>query len=250
MKKYFSPSKLRWVLYIAFGEAIALFTILSIVFVILPFSSNRYIRGSDYVSYVTGAAIVRDGKGSTLYDIDTQTVYQRELVKPYRKQIILPYRYLPFLALFFVPFSWLDFRVGYFVYLGIQLLLVGLLSVFVIRIFRRVGRFVWAVLVPFSLLPISDSILWGQVTVFLTLVYFVFYWLETKGKSLLAGMVAGLFLIKPHLYLVGLPFWVLSSSRKKFFFFGNLLTVSVFLFISFFISGVGVFKYPDFLFLT
>ena len=91
----------------------------------LPVFSPQLIKDSDYVAFFTGWSILRDGQGSTLYDLDQQVKYQKQIVGT--DGPALPYRLLPFInpphaALLFMPLAYLSFTAAAYVFLVINAL--------------------------------------------------------------------------------------------------------------------------------
>lgn len=91
----------------------------------LPVFSTQLIKDSDYVAFFTGWSILRDGEGSTLYNLEQQENYQKQIVG--NAGPALPYRLLPFInppyaALLFMPLAYLSFTAASYVFLGINCL--------------------------------------------------------------------------------------------------------------------------------
>src|SRR5207237_705230 len=61
------------------------------------------VRRTDFVSTLTGGAIISEGHGTQLYDLSVQHDAQNRVLAPYRvlgPNELLPYNHLPFEALF------------------------------------------------------------------------------------------------------------------------------------------------------
>jgi hypothetical protein len=91
----------------------------------LPVFSTQLIKDSDYVAFYTGWSILRDGEGTTLYNLDQQLKYQQQIVG--NDGPVLPYRLLPFInpphaSLLFMPLAYLSFSTAAYVFFGINCL--------------------------------------------------------------------------------------------------------------------------------
>lgn len=86
------------------------------------------ILWSDFVSFWTGATLVRDGAGPALFDMETQRAIQVELRRQLATDLSLhgsvhnPYHSPPPLALLFVPLTALPYDWAYLVWWGMSLL--------------------------------------------------------------------------------------------------------------------------------
>lgn len=72
---------------------------------------ERYVRITDFISVLTGAAIIRDGNGPLLYDLETQQDAQARVRGPIAAEgdKLLPYNHVPFEALATAPLMGLPF---------------------------------------------------------------------------------------------------------------------------------------------
>ena len=76
-----------------------------LVFSVLFKATATNALGSDFVSFLTGASVIRAGKGNQLYDLVTQFSFQQALLaQEISTDFLLPFRNLPFVAFFFLPF--------------------------------------------------------------------------------------------------------------------------------------------------
>jgi hypothetical protein len=92
----------------------------------LPILSSDRLTGSDFAGFYTGGAIVRDGQGPRLYDLDLQRAYEAQVVG--REGDLSRFRFLPFVypphaALVLMPFAYLPPRSAVYVYLALNCLI-------------------------------------------------------------------------------------------------------------------------------
>lgn len=94
---------------------------------------NFFIR-ADFSSFYTGWAIVRDGRGSQLYDMRLQSQYQQRILHDRRFQYgILPYDYPPHATLPFVPLAWFSRPKAFFAWTFLQCILLAWLVSFILN---------------------------------------------------------------------------------------------------------------------
>jgi len=79
---------------------------------------------ADFTAYYTGAAMMRDGDGARLYDLDLQTAYQQRILDQ-RSFLggLLPYNSPPHLALFLVALSNLPLSTAFWVWAFLNILM-------------------------------------------------------------------------------------------------------------------------------
>ena len=140
--------------------------------------------GKDFTIFLTGAHIVGAGHLSNLYDLATQTAFQTPLLGGYTfPGGLLPFNYPPYVAFFLLPLSYLSAPVAYYVWLGVQLLLLATWAAWVVRTLRE-----WGLdsdltkLVVFAVLgfqPILEALLMGQMS-FVTVV--LWWWALVSWK--------------------------------------------------------------------
>lgn len=185
---------------------------------------------ADFLSYFTGARILRDGKGSHLYDFDTQHTYQHMIApiipSSYLNRFVIP----PFFALFYVPFTYLPYHVAYGLFFFFNLLLLFFLlliseSLFVIQ------RWI-ASLAVFFFYPTVETLFYGQLSFVICFIFLLIYKTLATRKSFLSGILTALLLIKPQ-FLISFPFLFLLSDKKRSFLSGFLLS-------AFFILGISI----------
>lgn len=226
------------------------FVLYFLVFIPLFLISSVEITGTDYLGYVTGARVIREGSGELIYDLSVQHNYQQRLVEPFTLVRLLPFRWLPFVGAVFLPFTFFSLYQGYKVFVVFNILIVGLIAFLSGKIFHNVRRFSLWFFFPFIYPAVVHTVIKGQLSIVLTLVLLMLYvWLQKKA-SFLSGVFCGLLLIKPQ-FIVAFPFYWLLAREKIRFTLGYLLTVLVLVVLSIYISGVStILSYPEFVLAT
>ncbi len=93
---------------------------------------------ADFTAFYTGWAIVRDGQGAQLYDLDLQARYQRKILGDRTfADDLLPFDYPPPAAILFAPLAWLPRSGAFWLWTGAQALLLLWMSRLLLRIARR-----------------------------------------------------------------------------------------------------------------
>ena len=70
---------------------------------------------ADFSAYYTGWAIVRDGLGNQLYDLDLQTRYQQTILEGRSfSDGLLPFTYPPHMALYFSPLAQMRATISFY----------------------------------------------------------------------------------------------------------------------------------------
>jgi hypothetical protein len=81
----------------------------AIAYALLVLTISDRLTGSDFLIYYTGSAIVRDGQGSRLYDLDLQRAYQANVLGLESSDArfgLFPFINPPHAALLFTPFAY------------------------------------------------------------------------------------------------------------------------------------------------
>ncbi len=77
---------------------------------------------ADFTAYYTGAALVRDGQGDLLYDLDVQAQYQQAMLEG-RSFLdgVLPFNYPPYFSLLLLPLAYLSLPVAFGTWVALQI---------------------------------------------------------------------------------------------------------------------------------
>lgn len=166
-----------------------------------------HAREHDFLSFYTGAKLVLEGKGASLYDFELQTATEKALAPDAPE--VPPFIRPPFYALLLAPLALLPLKAAFVTWVGLQI--VGLLG-FWVWAYRRFG--------PDSLvycaffMPTARGIMHGQDCVTMLLLMLGATLAFERRKDGLTGALVGLTLIKFHLLLL-LPVVMLTRKRWK-----------------------------------
>ncbi|OGM26873.1 hypothetical protein A3D00_03225 [Candidatus Woesebacteria bacterium RIFCSPHIGHO2_02_FULL_38_9] len=212
--------------------------------------NTKTVYNSDFVSYLTAGLLVREGRGERIYDLNTQSFYQKRVFWPMDRGDILPFRNPPFVALFFTPFAKMSFLEAYFIYLAFNIGILLVITVLISKTFKKLFNNKFWFILPFAFYPITLSLAKGQIAILLVLVTLLLYCFS-RTRPFLAGSVYSLFLIKPHYFLFGFPFILLLIPDKKRFLKGVFISVLILLLVSLYVAGLSsIISYPNFLLRT
>ena len=160
--------------------------------------------GKDFTIFLTGAHIVGAGQLGNLYDLATQSAFQNPLLGGYTfPGGLLPFNYPPYVAFFFAPLSYLSAPVAYYVWLGVQLVLLVTWAAWVVRTLREWGSDGDVTkLVVFALLgfqPVLEALLMGQMSFVTVLLWWwaLVSWKHERWAQL--GVAVALAAFKPQM---------------------------------------------------
>ena len=210
------------------------------------------IAGTDFTAFLTGAQMIKEGKGKLLYDLKSQRATQQEIIKPiwpYEKRL-LPFRSLPFVGFFFLSFSYFNLILSYKLFVVFNLVLLFLFILLSTRLFEAINKSKAWLLIPLVYIPVLHTLVQGQISLILTLnLLFIYQFIKLK-KSFIAGILYSLLLLKPQ-YLIIFPFLFILTKNKHRFISGALLSFSILLLISGWVSGpAALLNYPAFILST
>jgi len=198
-------------------------------------------RLTDFIAFIVGASIVRDGKVSNLYSRDLQVKYQDSFTAPENLGGSLSFRALPLTAYLYIPFLYLDPIDAFYVQMWINMALL-FLSVWVIKkTFQLNSEVFWLYTsTVLAFIPFRTAVLGGQVSVLMLFILCVSIYLTKRSKYFLAGALMGLLFLKINLVaLVPFLFIVEYLQNKK-----SLKGLALgFLLSSFVIIGINVLIY-------
>jgi hypothetical protein len=206
---------------------------------------QEFIIGMDYVSFRSGAQIVRSQEKSSIYKINLQRSYQKERLEIGEE--VLPFRNPPFTTLIFIPLSNLSYDIGYKLFALFNIFLLMLLF-FVFR--KRFGLPSIALLILMVFYrPVFETILQGQITIVILLLITVSYLLLKKKLYFSSGFLLSFILMKPS-YLLLVPFILLLVPKRKLLY-GLVIGSFIFLAVNTFLVGFSALSfYPRFLLMT
>lgn len=211
---------------------------ISLIILLFLFTPNPYLAaGSDFISYFTGASIIKDNKAHLIYDITTQEEYFENIIYPYKGIVINRYISPPFVAIMFLPFTFINYFTAYKLFfianLGLFLIFLYILS----KVFTRLEeKYKFFYIIPFYFIPAATTLFMGQTSFLLAIIFLLIYIYLKKNRSKEAGMLSAALLVKPQ-FIIAIPFILLLVKKKKRFFIW-FLGVTFFLFlISLLIAG-------------
>ncbi len=165
------------------------------------------LTGSDFLIYYTGGAIVRDGHGSRLYDLDLQRAYQAETLAQEGSQSsfgLFPFINPPHAAVVLSPLTYLPPRLAAYVFFAFNCLIAA-------WILRRLWQLAagWSRAEQIFLLTtvLATEVIWyslglGTITPFMFACILEYYLALSTGCDTRAGIWLVAATIKPQLVLL------------------------------------------------
>jgi hypothetical protein len=168
----------------------------------------------DFTIFYSAGKMVRSGMAHQLYDETVEWQVQQQVAPQVAvRSAPLPYMHAPFEALLFVPFSYFSYPTAYLLWNAVSLaMLIGVCAL--LRTFcpaLQPYRTLWA----FSFLayfPAFLSMLEGQDTILLLLIYVLVFVSLKKGSPFVAGCLLAVALFRVHLVI---PFLLLMLLLSK-----------------------------------
>ncbi len=183
--------------------------------ILAPSYPDTALNG-DFISFWTGASLLREGVGPMLFDMDTQAAYQIAFRRDHavlgvtrNATIHNPYHTPPPLALLLVPLTYLPFSVAFLIWTALSLL--GFVLAVALPLRGRALALTPAALM-LSFIPLDYSILSGQVNVIFVLPFSLSLMAFASGRPFLGGLVLGMLWLKPQ-YAVIFPVIFLLKHR-------------------------------------
>ena len=207
------PRMLKWLITFLFainvGIALASFGVWILAAV------QGLLWRADFSAFYTAWAMVRDGLGSHLYDLELQTSYQQAILESRSfASGLLTFNYPPHTALVFMPFAYLPLPWAYFVWsLGQLGLLIWLMKrlLFLSSHWSGAERIILlCTVLAFS--PLLETFLKGTFSLFLLCCMVEFYFSLLRGKSIYSGIWLVLASFKPQ--SLALPGLLLLAGKQ------------------------------------
>ena len=200
----------------------------SVFWIILGSRIAPAARNHDFLNLYTGASLALDGNFAHMHSPEVQLERERRFVPGL--DALVPFVRPPFYALILAPLALLPFAVAFWVWLGLQsVLLVGCW----VWAFRRWGPD--ALVFSALYLPTALGIASGQDCVVMLVIAMAIYTFAAKDKDWASGAALGLGLIKFHLFLLW-PLAIVIQRRWRMFF-GAIAAVAVELLLSLWLGG-------------
>lgn len=203
--------------------------------------------GEDFLAYWSAGRLAGEQGYSNIYDLTALKTVQTTALHDLGRAIevddpSIPVMPAPILSAFVLPFQFfspLDPETGYWVWTGINLLLlVGYLIFFVRKLTQAdmPREDFQALLLPYLLFfPVMSNLIQGQINVFLMIFMGEFIRNSVSNKPMAAGLWLGGLLIKPQLLILIVP--VILILRYKKVIYGFLLSSGVIIAASALLSG-------------
>lgn len=190
-----------------------------------------YVRRTDFISSLTGALIIREGNGPSLYDLDMQRVVEEQALAPYatlNPGELLPYNHLPFEALLIAPLINLPFPVIFAIWTMLAGLAIGLTLGVMDEAMPVAHPTGWVMsLAACSYLPLIRALMLGQNSPLVLLGLCATYASVKHGRSSWAGLALLLVALKPQALPVILLVLLLQRQWKALLVFAGLMSALV-----------------------
>lgn len=189
----------------------------------------------DFLSYYTGATMIRDGSGNRLYNMNAQLATQKDILNKSSIKL-LPFLVLPFVGLLFIPFTYLLYPDAYLVFGFLNIILLIFIIFIEKKVFINLKNLTILGLLTFMYIPNLHSLLFGQLSIALSLIFLLIYMSIKDKKAFITGFLSGLILLKPQ-YVIAVPFLMLLLDKKQSFIAGLSISFAIILFINLVIVG-------------
>ena len=170
---------------------------------------------SDFSAFYTGWAMVRDGQGAHLYDMELQAHYQRQILEGRSlRDGFLPYVNPPHATIPFVPLSWLAHPAAYLVWTLGQLVLLAWLLYLLWQVAQPWKRQERLLLLSATLAfpPLLIALVLGTFSLYMTVCLLQCYLTLKRAREAETGLWIALGTVKPQLMLV--PGLMLLGARR------------------------------------
>jgi hypothetical protein len=203
----------------------------------------------DFSIFYTAGKILQAGDGPRLYTNDLQVPIQQSFAAQgvAKRGSILPFNHPPFEALLLVPFAALTYMQAYWAWFVLNLALMAVVCGVLRRTLPNLARvpfWLWF-LAALGFLPNFFSLMQGQDSLIVLLVYTLAFAAWNRRSEFLCGAWLGFGLCKYHLIL---PFMVAFAIRRRWrVIAGFLVVAAVLATISLAVVGWdGLRQYPSF----
>jgi len=163
------------------------------------------LHGPDFFSFYSAARLFLARGGAQVYERAAQKEFQDQVTSHWSGGpfVLLPYIHPPYYTALIAPLGYLDFRSAYLAFAALNTLLAVAAMVLLVRAngFRD-GHAVAAVLIAAGFLPLFVTLLQGQSDLVMLVPLAGSYFAWTRGRPGLAGVLAGLAMVKPQMLLL------------------------------------------------
>ena len=176
---------------------LVLFTCLLLLQVVVCIGGARMGSAgrSDFRQLYTAGYMVRSGHASQIYDYDEEASFQDMVVGP---GYSFPFDHLAYEALLFVPFSFLRFRIAYFIFFALNLILLASAAWMFKPYVAELAPFGSSMpyLILFCFLPVAITLILGQDSILLLTLMIAALVSFDHGLEFRSGIFIGLGLFK------------------------------------------------------
>jgi hypothetical protein len=218
--------------------------LVSFVWALKPYSDYTKTKSedtTDFIAFMVGASVARDGKIKEIYNPDLQIKYQDAITAPYKMGGLLSFRALPVTAYLYIPFLYLKPVDAFYTQAIINMILL-FVSIWVIKKTFRINAEVFWLYTStiFFFISFRTSVLGGQLSILMLLVMCLSIYFVKRSRYFLSGILLGLLLLKINLVAI-VPFLFIVAYLQNKKSIKNL--VLGFLLSSFVILGINVLLY-------
>ena len=160
---------------------------------------NMAAAHGDFIIYYSGAQIFLDGKGKSLYDFNTQKVYQDTFKIPFRTDP-LPYNHPPYQLLLFVPLTLFPYAYAFMIWGIVNCILLATMIWLLSPLVDAKNRVLGALLGG-AFFPVITAFWQGQDSILSAFLLSVVIRNLKGRRDRLAGLTLALGLYKPQLVL-------------------------------------------------
>jgi alpha-1,2-mannosyltransferase len=198
------------------GNGGSLFVGLLVCFTVLALQGNFEVRGLDIFFYYCVSHLVVTGHGADIYNLHALGQVEAALSPGFSVPGgAVPNAYPPSFVLLLAPLAWLPYNAAYFVWLGVNCLLLGLALFMLESIGGLHGRssFFFRVLIVLSL-PVLLALIHGQASILILVCLALALLALESHHDVLAGVALAGLLTKPQ-YLPALIIALLVLRRWR-----------------------------------
>ncbi len=153
----------------------------------------------DFIIFYTGAQILKDGKATDLFKVETQNEYQAKFDVP-QLEWPLPFNHAPYELLLFLPLAHTPYPVAHAIWSGVNLILLAIMVRWLLGYVHSPHSFFIGVAV-FAWFPTMEALRLGQDSILSTALLLAVFVALKKRRDTLAGFLLALGLYKPQLVL-------------------------------------------------
>jgi glycosyl transferase family 87 len=161
--------------------------------------NNMAAGNGDFVIFYTGAQMLTAGRGSQLYDLEAQKIFQDKFKVPLRDGP-LPYNHPAYELLLFLPLTYLSFSTAHMIWSLVSIILLLLTFLLLKPFVKAENQWLFtAMLIAFF--PTATAIMYGQDSILTAFLLAGMFVALKQKRHMAAGSILALGLYKPQLVL-------------------------------------------------